>query len=181
MKEYRALLLLSVKKSELEKAKGQARSLSLDLYEQWAGLEGNGQFRFTPPTLSLMAFRQAMEELGEEGGITAREKRYKTNKAVLDQGMSVLGFKQYLQPAIQGHIISSFLYPEDPAFNFERFYEKLNNRGFIIYPGKLGKANAFRIGNIGQIFPEDVKALVAAIKEVMEEEQVTNTVVATGR
>lgn len=169
------------KKSELEKAKGQARSLSLDLYEQWAGLEGNGQFRFTPPTLSLMAFRQAMEELGEEGGITAREKRYKTNKAVLDQGMSVLGFKQYLQPAIQGHIISSFLYPEDPAFNFERFYEKLNNRGFIIYPGKLGKANAFRIGNIGQIFPEDVKALVAAIKEVMEEEQVTNTVVATGR
>lgn len=160
------------KKSELEKAKGQARSLSLDLYEQWAGLEGNGQFRFTPPTLSLMAFRQAMEELKTEGGIAAREKRYKENKAVLDQGMSALGFKQYLRPEIQGHIISSFLYPEDPAFNFDRFYEKLNSRGFIIYPGKLGKANAFRIGNIGQIFPEDVKALVAAIKEVMEEEQV---------
>lgn len=162
------------KKSELEKAKGQARSLSLDLYEQWAGLEGNGQFRFTPPTLSLMAFRQAMQELKEEGGIAAREKRYKENKAVLDEGMSALGFKQYLRPEIQGHIISSFLYPEDPAFNFERFYEQLNERGFIIYPGKLGKANAFRIGNIGQIFPEDVKALVAAIEEVMKAEGVTN-------
>lgn len=162
------------KKSELEKAKGQARSLSLDLYEQWAGLEGNGQFRFTPPTLSLMAFRQAMQELKEEGGIAAREKRYKENKAVLDEGMSALGFKQYLRPEIQGHIISSFLYPEDPAFNFERFYEQLNARGFIIYPGKLGKANAFRIGNIGQIFPEDVKALVAAIEEVMKAEGVTN-------
>ncbi|HEY9259996.1 MAG TPA: 2-aminoethylphosphonate--pyruvate transaminase, partial [Chitinophaga sp.] len=166
-------------KSELEKAKGQARSLSLDLYEQWAGLEGNGQFRFTPPTLSLMAFRQAMQELKEEGGIPAREKRYKENKAVLDQGMSALGFKQYLRPEIQGHIISSFLYPEDPAFNFERFYEQLNDRGFIIYPGKLGKANAFRIGNIGQIFPDDVRALVVAIEEVMKAEKVvTGAVIA---
>ncbi|PSL45593.1 2-aminoethylphosphonate-pyruvate transaminase [Chitinophaga niastensis] len=167
------------KKNELEKAKGQARSLSLDLYEQWAGLEANGQFRFTPPTLSIMAFRQALEELKEEGGVAAREKRYKENKSVLDTGMSELGFKQYLPPAIQGHIITSFLYPDDPAFNFERFYEKLNKRGFVIYPGKLGKANAFRIGNIGQIFPADVKALIIAIKEVMKEERSVGTVAGT--
>jgi len=55
-----------------------------------------------------MAFRQAMQELKEEGGIAAREKRYRENKSVLDQGMSALGFKQYLRPEIQGHIISSF-------------------------------------------------------------------------
>lgn len=161
------------KRAELEKAKGQARSLSLDLYDQWAGLEANGQFRFTPPTLSLMAFRQAMKELEEEGGVAAREQRYKTNKQVLDEGMDSLGFKPYLKPEIQGHIISSFLYPTDPGFNFNRFYEKLNQRGFVIYPGKLSKANAFRIGNIGQIFPEDVKALLVAVKEVLEEESVT--------
>jgi 2-aminoethylphosphonate-pyruvate transaminase len=160
------------KKPELLKAKGQARSLSLDLYEQWAGLEANGQFRFTPPTLSIMAFRQALHELKEEGGVPAREKRYKTNKIVLDKGMAGLGFKQYLSPEIQGHIITSFLYPEDPAFNFERFYEKLNNRGFVIYPGKLGKTDAFRIGNIGQIFPDDVAALITGVREVMEEEGV---------
>ena len=158
------------KRAELEKAKGQARSLSLDMYDQWAGLEASGQFRFTPPTLSLMAFRQAMKELEEEGGIPAREQRYKTNKQTLDEGMKALGFKQYLRPEIQGHIISSFLYPSDPAFNFELFYEKLNKRGFVIYPGKLSKANAFRIGNIGQIFPEDVKALLVAIEEVLKED-----------
>jgi 2-aminoethylphosphonate-pyruvate transaminase len=158
------------KRTELEKAKGQARSLSLDLYEQWAGLETNGQFRFTPPTLSIMAFRQALQELQEEGGVPAREQRYKANKSVLDKGMEELGFKQYLRPEIQGHIITSFLYPEHPGFNFERFYQKLNKRGFVIYPGKLGKTDAFRIGNIGQIFPEDVKALVAAVKEVLKEE-----------
>ena len=160
------------KKTELEKAKGQARSLSLDLYEQWAGLEANGQFRFTPPTLSIMAFRQALQELKEEGGVKAREERYKTNKKLLDAGMKELGFNQYLRPEIQGHIITSFLYPDHQNFNFESFYNKLNNRGFVIYPGKLGKTDAFRIGNIGQLFPEDIKALITAVKEVMEEESI---------
>lgn len=159
-------------RTELEKAKGNARSLSLDLYEQWAGFETNGQFRFTPPTLSIMAFRQAMRELETEGGVKAREARYKENKKILDYGMGKLGFKQYLRPEIQGHIITSFLYPKDKNFNFERFYQKLNERGFIIYPGKLSKADAFRIGNIGQIFPEDVRALTIAIEEVLKEEKV---------
>ena len=156
------------KRTELEKAKGQGRSLSLDLYDQWNGLESNGQFRFTPPTLSIMAFRQAMKELEEEGGVKAREERYKTNKKILDEGMAALGFKQYLRPQIQGHIITSFLYPTDIPFNFEDFYSQLNDRGYVIYPGKLSKADAFRIGNIGQVFPEDIKGLVAAVKEVLQ-------------
>jgi len=156
------------KRSELIKAEGHARSLSLDLYDQWNGLETNGQFRFTPPTLSIMAFRQAMRELEEEGGIAARERRYKANKKVLDEGMAALGIKQYLRPEIQGHIITSFLYPEIENFNFGEFYNKLNERGFVIYPGKLSKTDAFRIGNIGQIFPDDVRALVAAVKEVLQ-------------
>lgn len=155
------------KRDELIKVKGHARSLSLDLYDQWNGLETNGQFRFTPPTLSIMAFRQAMRELEEEGGIAARERRYKANKKVLDEGMAALGIKQYLRPEIQGHIISSFLYPDKENFNFGEFYNKLNERGFVIYPGKLSKTDAFRIGNIGQIFPDDVRALVAAVKELL--------------
>ncbi|WP_315815095.1 hypothetical protein [Paraflavitalea speifideaquila] len=60
-----------------------------------------------------MAFRQALRELEEEGGIKAREGRYKANKQVLDAGMKELGFRQYLRPEIQGHIITSFLYPDD--------------------------------------------------------------------
>ena len=160
------------KRNELEKAKGRARSLSLDLYDQWATLEASGQFRFTPPTLCIMAFRQALKELEAEGGVRAREERYRTNKLILDSGMSALGFRQYLKPEIQGHIITSFLYPDDPNFNFEIFYRKLNERGFVIYPGKLGKTDAFRIGNIGQIFPSDVKALIAAVHEVLDEEKI---------
>lgn len=155
-------------KDDLLRAKGQARTLSLDLYAQWEGLEKNGQFRFTPPTLSIMAYKQAIKELIAEGGIPAREKRYRENKRILDEGMSALGFKQYLNKGIQGHIISSFLYPNDSNFDFEKMYQFLNERGMVIYPGKLSKANAFRIGNIGQIFPEDVRQLVSYIGEYLQ-------------
>jgi 2-aminoethylphosphonate-pyruvate transaminase len=161
------------RKEALLKAEGQARSLSLDLYDQWIGLEKNGQFRFTPPTHSLLAFRQAIRELEAEGGIPAREARYKKNKALLDKGMQELGFKYYLDFSIQGHIISSFLYPADPKFDFMEFYRRLSDRGFVIYPGKLSLMDAFRIGNIGYIFPKDIENLLAAIKEVLAEMDVT--------
>ncbi len=160
------------RKEALGSCKGKARTLSLDLFGQWEGLENAGQFRFTPPTLSLMAFRQALRELEVEGGIPARESRYRNNKSILDKGMAELGFKAYLDPSIQGHIISSFLYPEDPAFDFEHFYDALNAVGFVIYPGKLSKASAFRIGNIGQIFPDDIRGLIRAIGEYVRKENI---------
>lgn len=161
------------KRAALQACEGNSQTLSLDLYEQWKGLEQNGQFRFTPPTLAIMAFRQALVELKEEGGIAVRELRYKNNQRVLLQGTRSLGLEEYLPEEIQGHIINSFLYPQHPNFNFERFYQKLNDKDCVIYPGKLSKANAFRIGNIGQLFQEDMEHLVRSMAEVFEEEQIT--------
>lgn len=36
----------------------------------------------------------------------------------------------------------------------------------IIYPGKISQADTFRIGNIGDVFPEDFSRLIEAIKTV---------------
>ena len=156
-------------RDSLLKCKGQADTIVLDLYAQWLGLENDGQFRFTPPTHALLAFRQALHELKEEGGVDARAKRYKDNFNTLAEGMSMMGFKEYLTRDKQGYIINSYHYPEQAAFDFKVFYNKLNDRGFIIYPGKLTKANCFRIGNIGRLYTKDVEALLQAIKEVKSE------------
>src|SRR5438874_12831989 len=51
------------RREALEASKGRARSVSLDLLAQWEGLERNGQFRFTPPSHTLLAFGRALEEL----------------------------------------------------------------------------------------------------------------------
>jgi len=157
------------KREALMECEGRARSLSLDLLAQWKGLEANGQFRFTPPTHSLLAFHQALDELDEEGGIAARAERYGANHATLITGMRALGFKEYLRPADQGYVIVSFRYPEHPNFNFDEFYKRLNDKGYVIYPGKVSNANCFRIGCIGRLFPSDFAALLAAIRETQME------------
>ena len=73
---------------------------------------------------------------------------------------------------MQSYIISSFHYPADPKFSFDEFYRRLSDKGFIIYPGKLTRVNTFRIGNIGRIFESDIRSLLAAIRETVEEMRV---------
>jgi 2-aminoethylphosphonate-pyruvate transaminase len=157
----------------LKQTQGYARSLSLDLHGQWSGLEQNGQFRFTPPTHALLAFHQALLELEAEGGVQGRAARYEANYGTLVQGMRKLGFHEYLAPADQGYIITSFRYPDDPKFSFDRFYDLLNARGYVIYPGKVSDADCFRIGNIGRLTEPDVKDLLAVIADVCKTMDVT--------
>ena len=148
---------------------GYARCLSLDLLDQLKGFDKNGQFRYTPPTHSLLAFEQAMKELEYEGGVAGRGARYRRNHETLVKGMKQLGFRPYLNPAVQSYIITSFSYPDSESFAFDAFYRRLSDRGFIIYPGKISRANTFRIGSIGRIFPSDIDALVSAIGSVLNE------------
>ncbi len=161
------------RKEPFIKTKGISRSLSLDLYAQWKGLESKGQFRFTPPTHALLAFRQALRELEEEGGVAGRAKRYRANYDLLSRGMRDLGFQPYLDEDKQGYIITSFRYPDHPSFDFNTFYKCLNDRGYVIYPGKVSNADCFRIGSIGRIFEPDIQALLAAIRGTLDEMEIS--------
>jgi 2-aminoethylphosphonate-pyruvate transaminase len=157
------------KRRRLLEAKGRARTLSLDLHAQWAGFESDGQFRFTPPTHALLAFRQALLELEGEGGVAGRAARYRTNHVVLMRGMAELGLEAYLAPEEQSYIITAFRYPEHPRFRFEDLYGRLSDLGFIIYPGKLTSEPCFRIGTIGRLSPSDIDALLGAMRRALRE------------
>jgi 2-aminoethylphosphonate-pyruvate transaminase len=155
------------RRDALVRTEGWSRTLSLDLFDQWQVLEEAGQFRFTPPTHALLAFKQALDELAQEGGVAGRASRYRANHATLVAGMRALGFTPYLAPELQSPIITSFRYPADERFDFPKFYDRLNDLGFVIYPGKVSRADCFRIGTIGHIFPEDVRALLKAVKQTL--------------
>ncbi len=146
-----------------------ARTVSLDLWAQWDGMERTGQFRFTPPTHALLAFRQALDELRAEGGPTGRAARYRTRHAALVAGMRAMGFVEHVVPALQSHIITTFRCPSEATFRFADFYERLSSRGLVIYPGKLTQGDCFRVGTIGRITEEDIRALLAGIREVLAE------------
>ncbi|MFW5708878.1 MAG: 2-aminoethylphosphonate--pyruvate transaminase [Chloroflexota bacterium] len=152
----------------LASRKDTARSLSLDLYNQWKVLEATGQFRFTPPVQVILAFRQAIDELLAEGGISDRGRRYAKNNRIIREGMIQLGFRPYLSEVHQSNIITTFHYPDFPEFEFDRFYQQLSNLGMVIYPGKLTDAPCFRIGNIGRLTEDDIYALLSNIKQVLK-------------
>lgn len=154
--------------SHLQQTQGWARSLSLDLHDQWQGMEnGHGKWRYTSPTHTVRAFYQALQELDEEGGIDVRHARYSENQKRLVAGMRRLGFRCVLPDEYQSPIITGFYNPEHPDYEFQRFYDQLKQHGFVIYPGKVTGINSFRIGTIGHVFPEDIDRLITAIEASM--------------
>jgi 2-aminoethylphosphonate-pyruvate transaminase len=155
--------------SALTQTKGNAVSLTLDLFEQWQNLEKTSQYRFTPPIHCIVAFDQALTEHEQEGGVAGRGGRYRNNHKLLVDGMRALGFETLLPDRLQAPIIVTFHMPADPKFVFDTFYNGLKDRGFVIYPGKLTVADSFRIGCIGRIGEPEMKAFLAAAKEVMSE------------
>ena len=165
-------------RASLESSKGRARSHSLDLHDQWHEMEiKGGKWRFTSPTHVVNAFARALDELESEGGVKARHARYVANQKTMVEGMRALGFRTLIGDEIQSPIITSFHYPEADGFEFQKFYDALKARRFVIYPGKVSNAQCFRIGSIGDVHPEDMTQLVAKVGEVLEEIGVTQPAV----
>ena len=124
-------------RQKLMESAGKARSLSLDLYDQWKTMEKDGKWRFTSPTHTVLAFAKAIEELKEEGGIPARSKRYYDNNRLLIRKMKDMGIQAYIGEEHQGPIITTFFYPEHHNFSFQEMYQFIKERGYAIYPGKV--------------------------------------------
>ena len=156
-------------REKLIASKGKARSLSLDLYDQWETMNKDGKWRFTSPTHVVLAFSQALKEMEEEGGIPARSRRYTENNKLLIQKMAELGIHPYIDAEHQGPIITTFYYPENHTFSFTEMYTYIKERGYAIYPGKVTEADTFRIGNIGEIYRDDILKLMEIITEFLRE------------
>jgi 2-aminoethylphosphonate-pyruvate transaminase len=157
------------RKSALAETAGNATTLVLDLLDQHRALEQTGQYRFTPPIHVIVAFHQALLEHAAEGGVAGRGARYRENCRILVDGMRAMGFATLLPDDLQAPIIVTFHMPKDPRFDFQRFYDGLKARGYVIYPGKLTVADSFRIGCIGRLSGDDMRGALAAVREVLEE------------
>lgn len=137
-------------------------------------MQGSGTFGVESVLASVIGendkpFAQALKEMEEEGGIPARAKRYEENNHLLIQRMAEMGIHPYIGSEHQGPIITTFLYPEHHNFSFQEMYQYIKDRGYAIYPGKVTDADTFRIGNIGEIYKEDIEKLCSIIKEFLEE------------
>ena len=163
-----------IRESVLAECEGNAHSLSLDLYDQWQAMEVNAQWRFTPPTHVIAAFDAAMDQFEAEGGVAGRNKRYSGNCRIIIDGMRSLGFEPLLPDNLQAPIIVTFKMPADPAFDFQVFYNRVKESGYVLYPGKLTVAPSFRIGCIGHLHADDMRDALAMIKAILGDMGVKN-------
>ena len=158
-----------IRRAILESCAGQSQSLAMDLYDQYVYMEKTTQWRFTPPTHVVVALHEAIAQFEAEGGQPARLARYTRNYETLVRGMARLGFKPFLDPAVQAPIIVTFHAPVDPRYDFKAFYAAARTRGFLLYPGKLTTVETFRVGCIGAIGPDEMEQAVHAVALAMKD------------
>jgi 2-aminoethylphosphonate-pyruvate transaminase len=161
-----------IRKGALEKCSGNSHSLVLDLHDQWVNMEKTAQWRFTPPTVIVSALHAALEQFVAEGGRAARGARYRRNCEVLIEGMTKLGFKLFLDRKHQAPVIVTFHAPSDPNYDFQRFYDRVREKGFVLYPGKLTQIDTLRVGCIGAIDEHVIRAAVHAIADTVAEQNI---------
>ena len=157
------------RRAVLEKCQGNSHSLAMDLHDQWTYMQKTTQWRFTPPTHVVAAFRAALDQFKAEGGTPARGHRYRNNCETLVEGMGAVGLRPFLPRALQAPIIVTFHAPPDPAYAFKSFYERVRARGYILYPGKLTQVETFRVGCIGAIDANEMRNVAAAIAMTLKE------------
>lgn len=152
-------------KEKLEALANKKRiNFYLNLYDQYDHFKQTGQFRFTPPVQVIYALKQAIEELKEET-IKGRYQRYSNNWRTLLKGMSELGFTYMVAKENQSRIITTFKEPEWEKFSFESMHDFCYEKGYTIYPGKVGEIGTFRIANIGDLNEEDIKGFLEVLSQ----------------
>src|SRR6202158_4733068 len=158
-----------VRKAVLEQCAGRSTSLALDLYDQWTYMEKTTQWRYTPPTHVVVALDAALDQYLAAGGQPARLAPYTANGETLITGMKEMGFRPFLDARIQAPIIVTFHAPADPRYAFKAFYDKVRDKGFILYPGKLTQVETFRVGCIGAIGPDEMRHALNAVRDALAE------------
>ena len=173
-KACRAWASSSAATTALAECKGNATTLVLDLHDQAEGFAKTGQYRFTPPIHVIVALGKALEEHAAEGGVAGRGKRYRENAKVLIDGMRAMGFQTLLPNDLQAPIIVTFHMPTDPKFVFQRFYDGLKDRGYVIYPGKLTVADSLPHRLHRPALSRAHAGALAAVRDVLDEMRVSN-------
>ena len=146
------------------------RSLYLNLPLQHRFFEKGGwQMRYTPPVQVVYALSQAIEEYFAEDGGAGRHRRYRANWEALDGGVRALGFRRLHDEDVLSCILTAYVEPDHPAYDFDGMHDRLYDRGFTIYPGKGAEVSTFRLANMGAVTPDDMRAFCGALKETIDE------------
>ena len=147
------------------------RSYYCNLFLQYDCFEKTGEMHFTPPVQTVYATIQALKEYWAEGE-AAKWARHTRVFEALHRGLAELGFRNLIKREYQSGLVVSVIYPDDPNWSFEKVHDYCYERGFTIYPGKVGTARTFRLCALGAIDAPDIEAFFKVLSEALETNQI---------
>ena len=166
------LLFIIANKQKLIESEGKARSLSLDLYDQWKTMEDkDGKWRFTSPAPTLFwLFPRLWTKCWRREEFLQEARDTMTTTVLLIQRMKEMGIRTYIDQEHQGRLSLPSCIRKIMLLHFRICTSILRTEANAIYPGKVTEADTFRIGNIGEIYEEDIEKVCSIMKEFLEED-----------
>ena len=158
--------VIANRESLLKTKEIKARNFYFNLLENHLYLEKNKQFLFTPPVQTLYALRQAITEYFQEGP-EKRFARYASMYEIMKKKVRELGFTFLVDEKDHAKLLTAIMDPKSPNYSFNEMHDYLFERGFTIYPGKVGDVNTFRLSNIGAIYPKDIEDFLVVFEEYL--------------
>jgi 2-aminoethylphosphonate-pyruvate transaminase len=121
---------------------------------------------FTPAVQVYYAFREALDELLEEG-VENRLKRFQGYAATIRTRMQELGIQAVLPPEAQGNTLTAFHLPD--GVTYAQLHDGLKQEGYVIYAGQGQLENRiFRVANIGALTKENIDGFLGAFQVTLE-------------
>ena len=144
------------------------RSYYCNLFLQYDCFEKTGEMHFTPPVQTVYATIQALKEYWAEGE-TAKWARHTRVFEAIHRGLADLGFRNLIRREYQSGLVVSVIYPDDPNWSFEKVHDYCYERGYTIYPGKVGTARTFRLCALGAIDAPDIERFFGVLRQGLSE------------
>ena len=142
------------------------RSYYCNLFLQYDYFEKTGEMHFTPPVQTIYAAMQGMREYFAEGE-AVKQARHRRVFEAIHGGLDELGFRDVIRREHQSGLVVCVRYPDDPNWSFGKVHDYCYERGFTIYPGKVGTARTFRLCALGAIDESDIRAFFAVFREAL--------------
>lgn len=125
-----------------------------------------GMIPFTPAVQVYYAFREALDELLEEG-VGNRLKRFKGYASTIRARMQAMEVKTVLPPEVQGNTLTAFYLPD--GISYPQLHDGLKQAGYVIYAGQGQlEDKIFRVANMGALTDKDIEGFLSAFQATLE-------------
>ena len=143
------------------------RSYYANLFRQYDCFQRTGEMEFTPPVQTVYAALQAMKEYWAEGE-QAKWARHTRTMNAIHAGLEALGFRETIRSEWQAGLVAAMRNPNDPNWDFQKVHDYCYERGFTIYPGKVGTVGTFRLCALGAIDEGDIRAFFRVFRDALD-------------